>query len=128
MQGGKYKSMYNMDYMPGGTYGTSSSSATTRLNYLNFPLLVRYQREPRHGFFAEAGLQPGFLLSAKDDGGNIKDGLNKFDVGIPVGAGYQFQNKFGVGLRVTPGLTNINKDAEYKNRNIVVSLRASYTL
>ena len=33
------------------------------LLYLNFPVVVRYLHES--GFFAEAGLQPGILLSAK---------------------------------------------------------------
>lgn len=32
--------------------------------YMNFPLVARYQT--KNGFFAEAGIQPGFLLSAKD--------------------------------------------------------------
>lgn len=125
MQGGKYKSS---DYIPGGNYGTSSR--TSRLNYLNFPVMVRYQRQ-RNGFFAEAGVQPGLLLSAKDKGStttDIKTEVKKFDVGIPVGVGYKFKNKFGVGLRFTPGLINVNKDPQYKNRNMVTSLRASYSL
>ncbi|MEP6712484.1 MAG: porin family protein [Ferruginibacter sp.] len=122
MQGGKYKSY---EYIPGGDYG--NSSATSRLNYLNFPVLARYQKQ-RQGFFAEAGVQPGVLLSAKNKGENIKDNLKKFDVGIPIGVGYQFKNKFGVGLRFTPGLLNINKDEQYKTRNMVTSLRASYAL
>jgi len=112
MQGGKYKST---DYIPGGNYGESTS--TSRLNYLNFPILARYQRQ-RHGFFAEAGVQPGLLLSAKDNGANIKDDVKKVDVGIPIGVGYQLKNKVGVGLRITPGLINVNKDEQYKNRNM----------
>lgn len=125
MQGGKYKST---DYIPGGNYGTSS--ATTRLNYLNFPLLLRYQKA-RNGFFAEAGVQPGLLLSAKNKGAtttDIKDELKKFDVGVPLGIGYGFKNKIGIGLRITPGLMNINKVENLKNRNMVASLRASYAL
>ncbi|WP_462220342.1 porin family protein [Ferruginibacter sp.] len=125
MQGGKYESS---DYVPGGNYSTTSR--TSRLSYLNFPVMVRYQRQ-RAGFFAEAGVQPGLLLSAKDKGTNtndIKDEIKKFDVGIPIGVGYKFKNKIGVGLRLTPGLININKDEQYKNRNMVASMRASYTL
>jgi hypothetical protein len=125
MQGGKYESS---DYIPGGNYSTTSR--TSRLNYLNFPVLLRY-RKAINGFFAEAGLQPGLLLSAKDKGStttDIKEELNKFDVGIPVGVGYKFKNKFGVGLRFTPGLINVNKDKQYKNRNMVTSFRASYSL
>lgn len=120
MQGGKYKSM---NYEPGGTYG--SSSATSRLSYINFPVLVSYQKQ-QVGFFAEAGVQPGLLISAKDRGENIKADLKKLDVGIPVGVGYNFTKRIGIGLRVTPGLMNINKDDVYKNRNLVGSLRATY--
>ena len=125
MQGGKYKST---DYIPGGNYGTSS--ATSHLHYLNFPILVHYQRQ-RHGFFAEAGVQPGVLLSAKNKGTNttdIKDKLKKFDVGIPVGVGYHFKNKFSIGLRVTPGLLNVNKDDKLKSHNMVASLSVSHSL
>jgi hypothetical protein len=125
MQGGKYKSY---EYIPGGDY--SNSSRTSRLNYINFPVMVRYQKQTT-GFFAEAGVQPGILVSAKDKGtttNDIKDDVKKFDVGIPVGVGYKFKNKFGVGLRITPGLINVNKDKHYNNRNLVASLRASYSL
>lgn len=125
MQGGKYKSS---DYIPGGNYSTTSN--TSRLNYLNFPVLIRY-RKARSGLFAEAGIQPSLLLSAKDKGTettDIKDEIRKFDVGVPIGIGYKFKNNFGVGLRVTPGLTNVNKDAQYNNKNMVASLRATYTL
>lgn len=125
MQGGKYKSS---DYIPGGNYSTTSR--TSRLNYLNFPVFIRYKKAS-NGFFAEAGVQPGLLLSAKDKGTtttDIKDEIKKFDVGIPIGVGYKFKNKIGVGLRITPGLINVNKDKQYNNRNMVASLRASYSL
>lgn len=125
MQGGKYKST---DYIPGGNYGTSSN--TSRLNYINFPVTAHYQKAST-GFFAEAGIQPGILISAKDKGTSttdIKDEITKFDVGIPVGAGYKFENNFGIGVRVTPGLINVNKDKHYKNNNLGVSLRATYAL
>lgn len=129
-QGAKLKSE-GYSYTPGGGSGSSGSSTrTTRLNYLNFPILVRYQKA-QYGFFAEAGVQPGLLLSAKQKSStttDIKDRTQKFDLGVPVGAGYQFENKIGVGVRVTPGLKNINKSDAYKNRNMVSSLRLSYTL
>jgi hypothetical protein len=87
-----------------------------------------------NGFFAEAGLQPGFLLSAKDKFENVsydyKDYVKTFDLGIPLGVGYEFPNNFGVGFRVTPGLTSINKGdyASYKDRNFVFAIRGTYTI
>jgi hypothetical protein len=92
--------------------------------------MAHYQKA-NTGFFAEAGIQPGLLLSAKDQGAentDIKDEIKKFDIGVPVGVGYKFKNKFGAGLRIIPGVMNVNKDKQYKNRNMVVSLRATYTL
>ncbi|MEP6677361.1 MAG: porin family protein [Ferruginibacter sp.] len=126
MQGGKTKAK---EYITGGNYG--SSSTTSRLTYLNLPILIHYQAQRKGGFFAEAGVQPGFLLSAKSKGTtttDIKANVEKFDIGIPIGVGYHFKNKFGVGLRFTPGLMNVNKDKQFTTRNMVTSFRASYSL
>lgn len=126
MQGGKSKSY---EYIPGGNYGNSTSNL--RLNYLNFPVFAHYQKEG-HGFYAEAGLQPGLLLSAKTKGSNssdIKADLKKLDVAVIAGVGYKFKNKIGVGLRVAPGLTNINKNKDQtRARNMVAGLSISYSL
>jgi len=103
-----------------------------RLNllYLNFPVVVRYQTEG--GFFAEAGLQPGILLSAKDKYEDIsedyKDYMNIFDLSIPIGIGYQINEKFGIGFRFIPGITDITEDEDESDRNLVFALRGTYTL
>lgn len=125
MQGNKRNAT---DYVPGGNY--SSSTHTSRRNYVNFPVLARYQK-PEKGFFAEAGIQPGILISAKNKGtstSDIKDQLNTLDVGLPVGIGYKINKSVAVGARYTQGLSNVNKIGEAKNQNTVVSLRASLTL
>jgi len=112
-------------------YGEGLYDGVTRLWYLNFPLLARYPFGS--GFYGEAGLQPGILLSAKDkfDGEsvNVRDNIKTFDLGIPLGVGYDFPNNFGVGLRVTPGVMNISKGdwASYNDHNFVVALRGTYT-
>jgi outer membrane immunogenic protein len=119
MQGSKYEDTY---------FGTPLKGRVNLL-YLNFPLVFRYQT--KSGFFGEAGIQPGFLLSAKDkysgETHDYKDNVKKFDFSIPFGAGYEFKNNFGVGLRVIPGLTNINTEGTAKDRNLVVALRGTYT-
>lgn len=121
MQGAKYED----------DWGEGPVEGVTRLVYLNFPLVARYQLE--NGFFGEAGIQPGFLLSAKDkvngETYDYKDWVNKFDLSIPIGVGYEFKNNFGVGLRVIPGITNINAGEGdiSKDRNFVVALRGTYT-
>ncbi len=113
-------------------WGEGLVEGTTRLWYLNFPLTTRYMFG--NSFYGEIGLQPGFLLSAKDNysGESVdwKEYVKTFDLGIPLGVGYDFPNNFGVGLRVTPGVININAGDyadEYKDRNFVVALRGTYT-
>jgi hypothetical protein len=133
-QGGK--STYGSD-----TYGGKS---TLRLNYINLGILAHYQSN--NGFFAEAGLQPGLLVSAKKKssftgygGGqgpetaDVKKDLNSLSLGVPIGAGYVFKKKFGVSVRFVPGLLNINKkidggSSEMKPKNFVLSARISYFL
>ena len=58
----------------------------------------------------------------------MKDQMNKFDFGIPLGVGYESKNKVGIGLRVIKGLSNINKDDTYKDHNLVYALRGTYSL
>ncbi len=55
------------------------------------------------------------------------DHMNRFDLSIPLGFGYEFMNNFGVGLRVIPGINDISKDADEKDSNFVVALRGTYT-
>ena len=126
------------------SYGESgySSENISRLNYLNLPVLVHYQS--KSGFFAEAGLQPGLLLSAKEKskssgmGGDneqttdIKKDINSFSLGVPIGAGYVIKKKFAISARVAPGLLNVDKkDGVYSDlteKNFVLSARLSYFL
>ncbi|MFI5155264.1 MAG: porin family protein [Chitinophagales bacterium] len=129
MQGGTFKSQST------GGYSTSSSGHT-RLNYINVPILGRYQSPG--GFYGEFGVQPGFLVSAKEtySGGSydLKSQMNGFDFGILFGGGYKFKNKIGVGIRIVPGVTNLRKNEStgtssysYTEHNFVGSIRGSYS-
>lgn len=120
MQGARYEDNYDGNIIKG----------KVELWYINFPLLIRFQSEK--GFFGEAGIQPGFLLNAKDkyenSSHNYRDFINTFDFGIPIGGGYQLNEKFDIGLRIIPGISNINKDSDIKDHNLVIGLRATYRL
>ncbi|WP_297085809.1 porin family protein [uncultured Draconibacterium sp.] len=88
-------------------------SGKVNLSYLNIPLLYHYQSNS--GFYAEGGLQPSFLLSAKDkpDEGasyDFKDYIKTVDIGIPVGLGYQLNDNLSLGVRAVYGLSNINTE------------------
>lgn len=102
----------------------------TDLWYINLPLTVRYKLKV--GIFGEIGLQPGILLTAKDhyEGGGTEsytEYLHRFDLSIPIGIGYDINNNLGVGIRVIPGITNLEKDEGEKDHNFVVGLRVFYT-
>jgi hypothetical protein len=88
-------------------------SGKVSLTYLYLPLL--YHFNSNNGFYFEAGLQPGFLLGAQDkpdgaSGYDYKDYIKKFELAIPLGAGYQFNDQLSIGGRAVFGLTNINTD------------------
>ncbi len=114
--------------LQGAKWEESNLKGRTNLFYVNVPLVLRYQTES--GFFGEAGLQAGFLLSAKDkyeeSTDDYMDHMNKFDLSIPLQIGYEFENNFGVGLRVIPGVSDITKDVDDIDRNLVFALRGTY--
>ena len=113
--------------MQGAKWEDEDTKGRTNLVYINTPVVARYQSG--FGFFAEAGIQPGFLISAKRYEGtvdNILVNMRKLDLSFPIGIGYEFKSNFGVGLRVIPGLTDITRYASGKDRNFVIALRGTY--
>ena len=89
------------------------SDGTASLFYFNVPLFYRFKT--RGGFYLEGGLQTGFLLNAKtnnssDDGVDIKDKFKTFELNLPIGLGYWFKNRLGIGIMTYTGLTNVNSD------------------
>ena len=107
------------------------------LGYLNVPILANFK-----GFAVKAGIQPGFLLSAKrkDDvtgkyaaAGmskhktvDIKEHCNTVDFSIPVGLSYEFKNGIVVDGRYNIGLTNVSKDDDVKATNSVFQIGVGY--
>jgi hypothetical protein len=129
MQGGAYQSY---QYEPGGNMG--SYKAKVRLSYLQLPITVQHHVKER--WYAEAGIQTGLLLSARDHHSSgtdkIKDIYKPLDFGLIMGAGYKSPQKWGVGIQFNPGISNINrKTGPYKNakdRNAALTLKLSYQL
>ena len=113
--------------MQGAKWEEDDTKGRTNLVYINTPVVARYQSD--FGFFAEAGIQPGFLISAKKYEGtvdNIMVNMRKLDLSFPIGLGYEFKSNFGVGLRVIPGLSDITRYSTSKDRNFVIALRGTY--
>ena len=87
----------------------------------------------------KAGVQPGFLLSCKskwsdnesgkwvDYEETSKDGLNKFDLSIPMGISYEFSNII-IDARSNLGLTTVAKDPAPSSKNSVIMLTLGYKI
>ncbi len=117
--------------MQGASYDEGDYSGSVNTSYLSVPILFNYVSEG--GFYGEAGLQPGFLLTAKDkyDGMSYdyKDSMQKFELGIPVGAGYRINENIRIGARAIIGLINIDNDSsESSDHNFMLLAIIRYTL
>lgn len=114
----------------GSDYVDPGVSGTVKLTYLNMPFL--YTNNLSKKFYAEVGLQPGFLLAAKDKynghSDNYRDYISKFEVGLPVGVGYHLNDLFTLGVRGTYGLTNINSDGIGNDHNLLVVGMVRYNI
>ena len=103
----------------------------TTLTYLNVPILANYYVLP--GLAIKAGIQPGFLLSAKHKGSGFDgtkwddfeesgtEGLKKVDLSIPLGLSYEFSD-FVIDARYNFGLTDVAKDVDGKNSVIMLTV------
>lgn len=124
MQGSGYK---DDDY-------TKDASATTTM--LNIPILANYYIIP--GLAIKAGIQPGFLLSAKSKATEVysgheekyehsgTEGYEKFDFSIPIGLSYEFSD-FVIDARYNLGLTKISEHGS-DAKNSVIMLTLSYKI
>lgn len=123
----------------GGFYSYSEES-TTKLGYINIPLMAKYY--VAKSISLEAGPQIGFLLSAKKDfdftetfdgesesgseSEDIKDSTSSVNFGFNFGAGYDFTENLSIGLRYNLGLSDLvdsdEIDASVKNNVFSVSV------
>lgn len=92
------------------------------LTYMNVPVMFNYYVAP--GLAIKAGVQPGFLLTAKYKATtfegeesrevkadyDLKDAMKKFDFSIPVGISYEFDD-FVIDARYIFGLSKVAKEA-----------------
>lgn len=105
-----------------------------KLDYLNIPILANFYIVK--GLAVKAGIQPGFLVSAKrkvelfkepETTIDLKDGTNSFDFSIPVGLSYEWKNII-IDARYIFGLTNVNKSDCYFFEDIDFSEQAFKTV
>ena len=107
-----------------GTSGVSTD-ATAKLDYVQVPVLLRIGNSGKDGasLYGIVGPTFGLLLSAKQNGDDIKSQLNNTDMGLVVGAGVSLSRFLAEG-RYTYGLTDLNKveDPSGANHNRVISV------
>jgi len=120
-----------------GTFGPGSTAKlTTRINYIDVPVLARINAE---GLFFEAGPQLGFVVSANQKleitGTNgrsgeqdIKNQTNTVDFGYVAGLGYQLSSGPGIGLRYNGAFTSASKGSTSSSaiRNSAFQLYLSF--
>lgn len=109
--------------------GVEDSDDKFKTDYINIPVLANVYVAP--GLAIKAGVQPGFLMSAKAGDVDIKDHLKSFDLSIPLGASYEFSD-FVIDARYNLGVTNmIDKEGNKygaKLKNSVIMLTIGYKI
>ncbi len=100
----------------GNGFEENGIKSEQHLSYVNIPIMLRVKT--KGGFYAEAGPQLGFLLSAKyKETGSPSEDIKKFfkssNFSFGAGMGYQFKIGLGIGARYNFGLANLMKDENF---------------
>lgn len=117
----------------GVEFEESPFEVNLNLGYINVPLMLQYTNS---GFFAEAGPQIGFLLTAKakySDGTDTEeidfdDQVKNIDFGINLGLGYTTNSGVGFNARYNFGMSNIADDSDSDIKNRVFSVGLHYII
>lgn len=121
--------LYSME----GSKNKDNSDLKTNLDYINVPILANAYLFK--GFAVKVGVQPGFLVRAKEKysnggitvDGDIKDACNKVQLSIPIGLSYEYAD-FVLDARYNWGLTNTfkNDNSDKKSHNSVFMFTLGY--
>jgi opacity protein-like surface antigen len=119
------------------------SDAKLELGYVHVPVTANLYLF--NGFAVKAGVQFGFLTNASSKAKekvdntsmeadvDIKDGLKKVDISIPLGVSYQFKVPITLDLRYNLGLTKVNKESDphvkdFKNNSVMLTVGYKFAL
>ena len=119
---------------PDGSVSDGWDKNAMNLDYLNIPIVANFYFAK--GWAIKAGIQPGFLLSAKHkiDGLGVKESKNEdikdkcksFDLSIPIGISYEFDNHIVIDGRYNLGVTKVNKYNDESSKNGVIQITVGY--
>ncbi len=100
--------------------------ADLKLGYLNVPIMAKYYL--MEGLSIEAGPQVGFLMSAKAEDDDVKDGYKSIDFALNGGVAYDLPMGVFFQARYSAGLSDINdfEGSDAKITNNVISLSVGY--
>lgn len=124
--------------MKGDREEDAGVTGTVKVDYLEVPVLAKLSLAKASPAKPTVFLGPsmGFNLSAKseidgtgilDGETDLKDSTKGVDFGVVVGGGVEFNN-FGLDLRYTHGLSNINDtDSGVEVKNNVISIMGSFS-
>lgn len=110
--------------------GVTFAKARLNLDYITVPVMLQYNVSPK--FYVEAGPEFGLMVSNKyklENGTSLKisEGLNKFNLGLGLGLGYDITKNIGFNARYVAGLTNtIKKGYGDSNTNSTFQLGMTY--
>ena len=103
--------------------GTKGEGVKVKTDNLNIPILANFYLVK--GLAVKAGIQPGFLLKAKNNDVDVKAAYKKADVAVPVGVSYLFNCGLILDARYNIGVTNLAKNTGY-TRNSVFAVTAGW--
>lgn len=119
---------------PDGSVSNGWDKYVYNLGYLNIPIVANFYFAK--GWAIKAGIQPGFLLSAKEKVDGLgttasvdidrKDVCKSFDLSIPLGISYEFNNHIVIDGRYNLGVTKIFKEGDESCKNSVIQLTLGY--
>lgn len=116
------------------------SKIYSKATYLSIPFLGQYTFPS--GVYIEAGPQFSFLAASSinltnhpefREGtvsynfNNEKSPFNTFDLGLALGAGYHFNERWNANLRYTQGLSKVFKDVKESTKNSQFQVGVGYT-
>lgn len=102
------------------------------LNYLNFPIVVRWSEPSSPNFFYDFGVLYGHLLNAKGSihnlRGDFKKLYNSSDFAVVGGLGYQSPKGFGFAARYNFGLAKVWINSDLPGGNGVLQFSLFYKI
>lgn len=93
--------------------GWKLDKVTHKLDYLNIPVMANFY--VANGLAVKIGLQPGFLLNAREGDIKVKSDYESFNLCIPIGISYEYQN-FVLDARSNWGIKRVNKHYDDSNK------------